>query len=176
MLHADARRNARRDAQGNYVPLSEQDPARWDANAIAEAEALLLRASAMQRIGRYQLEAAAQSVHAARRVNGGIDWRAIVTIYDALLSIAPSPVVTINRAVAIGEAQGAAAGLAALDAVADDPRITQYQPWWAARAALLARSGDIAAAQESYRNAIGLETDPAVRRFLIERYEMLKIV
>jgi RNA polymerase sigma-70 factor, ECF subfamily len=173
MLHADSRRNARRDAQGNFVPLSEQDSALWDSQSIEVAEQLLLRASAMERTGRYQLEAAAQSVHAARRVTGCTDWPAIVVIYDALLSIAPSPVLVINRAVALAEVHGPAAGLEALAAAGNDARLAEYQPWWTARAALLARAGDVSAAQEAYQRAIGLESDPAVRRFLLGRCDAL---
>ena len=106
MRHAQARRAARRDAHGAYVPLAEQDPARWDALLIDQAEALLLRASTRGAIGRFQLEAAVQSAHGVRRRSGQ----------------------------------------AALDAVASDPRLWVYQPCWAARAALLAGSGEHGAA------------------------------
>ena len=169
MLHAEARRKARRDAAGDYVPLAEQDPALWDATLIAEAEALLFRAGALGRIGRYQLEAAVQSAHAVRRRSGRADWAAIERLYDALAAMTGSPVVAINRAIAVAETQGAAAGLAALDALADDARLSDYQPYWAARAELLARSGDAAEADRAYEQAIGLESDPAVRRFLQQR-------
>jgi RNA polymerase sigma-70 factor (ECF subfamily) len=166
MLHADARRGARRDAEGEFVPLDRQDPARWDAALIDEAEALLLCASGMGAAGRFQLEAAVQSAHAARRSSGSTDWAAIVQLYDALLALTGSVVVAINRAVALGETRGAAEGLAALDGLESDPRLAEYQPYWAARAALLARTGSLDAAAEAYRRAIGLEDDPAVRRFL----------
>jgi RNA polymerase sigma-70 factor (ECF subfamily) len=166
MLHADARRGARRGAEGEFVPLDRQDPARWDAALIDEAEALLLRASRMGAAGRFQLEAAVQSAHAARRSSGSTDWAAIVQLYDALLALTGSVVVAINRAVALGETRGAAAGLAALEVLESDPRLAEYQPYWAARAALLARTGGLDAAAEAYRRAIGLEDDPAVRRFL----------
>ena len=114
MLHAEARRGARRNAAGDYVPLAEQDPALWDADLIAEAEALLLAASRMGKPDRYQLEAAVQSAHAVRRVTGRPDWAAIRMLYDALAEITGSPVVAINRAIAIAETDGPAAGLAAL--------------------------------------------------------------
>jgi RNA polymerase sigma-70 factor (ECF subfamily) len=169
MLHAEARRPARRDAAGNYVPLAAQDTARWDVDAIEEAEALLKRAAMMGRVGRYQLEAAIQSAHVVRRHTGSSDWRAIVTLYDALLALTGSPVVAVNRAVAFAESEGPAAGLAALDALADDQRLAEYQPYWAARADLLARAGRIAEASEAYGRAIGLEADPAVRDFLTRR-------
>lgn len=169
MLHADARRGARRSADGDYVPLADQDPAAWDQSLIDEAEALLFQASAMEVVGRFQLEAAVQSAHVVRRVTGKTDWTAIEKLYDALSAMTGSPVVAINRAVAIAETRGPAAGLAVLDALAEDPRLAEYQPYWAARAGLLARSGDIAAADRAYELAIGPESDPAVRRFLQER-------
>lgn len=174
MLHADARRGARRNSRGEYVPLADQDPASWDAVLIEEAETLLLRASAMGTIGRYQLEAAVQSAHAARRLTGGSDWAAIEQIYDALSAISDSPVVAINRAIALAKTRGAAAGLAALDAIGEDGRLAGYQPYWAARAELLARTGEVDSAEEAYRRAIGLEPDPAVRRFLQERCMALR--
>jgi RNA polymerase sigma-70 factor (ECF subfamily) len=176
MLHAHARRHARRDAQGRYVPLAEQDTALWDDALIADAESLLRRAGtigAVGRIGRYQLEAAVQSAHGVRRHGGRADWDAIAQLYDALLALTDSPVVAINRAVAIAETRGAAHGLAALDAIAGDARLADYQPWWAARAGLLARVGQTAQADAAYLRAIGLEADPAVRRFLQERRDAL---
>ncbi len=169
MLHAEARRGARRDVDGNFVPLAEQDPALWDMASVVEAEELLLRASALGAPGRYQLEAAVQSAHAARALTGTTDWAAIATLYDALFAMTGSPVVAINRAVAIARAQGPADGLAALAPLADDPRLAEYQPYWAARADLFAQAGDRAAADEAYERAIGLESDPAVRRFLQKR-------
>ena len=169
MLYAQARRDARRDARGEYVPLAEQDPRAWDAGLIAEAEDLLGRASRLPGTGRYQLEAAVQSAHVVRRRTGSADWAAIARIYDALFTMTGSPVVAINRAVAIAETHGADAALAALDALAGDPRLDDYQPYWAARAGVLARVGDRDAADVAYERAIGLETDPAVRRFLERR-------
>jgi RNA polymerase sigma-70 factor, ECF subfamily len=169
MLHAEARRAARRNTAGDYVPLAEQDPAQWDADLIAEAEAALLAASRMGKPDRYQLEAAVQSAHAVRRSAGRPDWSAIRMLYDALAEITGSPVVAINRAIAIAETDGPAAGLAALSAVESDVRLAQYQPYWAARASLLGAAGDIDAADAAYEQAIGLEADPAVRRFLQQR-------
>jgi RNA polymerase sigma-70 factor (ECF subfamily) len=174
MLHAEARRGARRDARGEYVPLAEQDPAAWDGALIDEAEALLARAGAHGAVGRYQLEAAVQSAHVVRRRTGRADWEAITLLYEALLAMTGSPVVAINRAVVVAETRGAAAGLAALDALADDARIAEYQPYWAARANLLARGGADAAADAAYQRAIGLEPDQAVRRFLQHRRAALR--
>ena len=174
MLHAEARRGARRNARGEYVPLAQQDPAAWDAHLIEEAEALLFRASAMGRIGRYQLEAAVQSAHVVRRRTGSSDWAAIERLYDALSAMTNSPVVAINRAIAVAETRGIAAGLAALDALRDDARLADYQPYWAARAGLLARTGEVDGADRAYQRAIGLESDPAVRRFLKQRRRALR--
>lgn len=173
MLHAHARRHARRDAAGDYVPLAQQDPARWDAALIEEAEDLLRRASRQPATGRFQLEAAVQSAHCIRRITGSADWPAVLALYDALHALTASPVAAVNRAVALAETAGAHEGLAALDVVAADPRLQDYQPYWAARADLLARSGARPAAREAYQRAIGLERDAAVRRFLQARCEAL---
>ena len=174
MLYAHARRDARRDAQGAYVPLSEQDPARWDARLVDEAEGLLSRASALPGTGRFQLEAAVQSAHVVRRATGRTDWAAIERLYDALLALTGSPVVALNRAVAVAETRGTAAGLEALGALAADRRLDAYQPFWAARAGLLARAGEADEADRAYERAIGLEVDPAVRRFLERRRAALR--
>jgi RNA polymerase sigma-70 factor (ECF subfamily) len=174
MLYAQSRRAARRDASGDYVPLAAQDPGLWDAALIDEAESLLSRASALPGAGRYQLEAAVQSAHVARRRTGRADWDAIEQIYAALFSLTGSPVVALNRAIAIAELRGPAAGLAALDALGADARLADYQPLWAARADLLARTGDRAAADAAYERAIGLESDAAVRRFLEARRAALR--
>jgi RNA polymerase sigma-70 factor, ECF subfamily len=173
MLHAEARHAARRDAIGAYVPLAEQNTAAWDSALIDEAEALLLCASAMATIGRYQLEAAVQSAHVVRRRTGRADWAAIEWLYDALVAMTDSPVVAINRAVAVAETRGAEAGLALLDALREDPRLADYQSYWAARAVMLARTGANSAANQAYARAIGLEADPAVRRFLQQRQQEL---
>jgi RNA polymerase sigma-70 factor (ECF subfamily) len=169
MLYVAARRDARRDAAGGYVPLAEQDTGLWDAAMIGEAEAVLQRASGLGLIGRYQLEAAVQSAHVARRITGRTDWAVIEQLYAALASVADSPVIVINHAIAIGETDGPEAGLARLDALADDARVAEYQPYWAARADLLARAGYADAAGPAYQRAIGLASDPAVRTFLQSR-------
>ena len=173
MLHAEARRRARRRADGEYVPLAEQDPALWDSQMIDEAEALLLRASALGTIGRYQLEGALQSAHVDRCCAGRANWDEVVRIYDALFALAGSPVVAINRALAVAELQGASAGLEALEQVASDARLAEYQPYWAARAELLVKAGASGEARQAYNIAIGLERDPAVRRFLQKRRSAL---
>jgi predicted RNA polymerase sigma factor len=174
MLHAEARRGARRTGGGEYVPLAEQDPALWDLQMIDRAEALLLRASAHQSIGRYQLEGALQSAHVHRCRTGQANWAAVVQLYDALLALSGSPVVAINRALAIAELHGAGPALAAMDAVAADERLVEYQPYWAARAELLAKAGAHDEARQAYGIAIGLERDPTVRRFLQRRQATLR--
>jgi RNA polymerase sigma-70 factor (ECF subfamily) len=175
MLYSHARREARRDANGDYVSLPEQDPNAWDGALIEEAEAALSRASALPGpTGRYQLEAAVQSAHVGRRKSGRVDWESIARIYEALFALTGSPVVAVNRAVALAEARGAAAGLDALARVADEKRLADYQPYWAARAELLARTGELAEADAAYERAIGLEADPAVRRFLTRRRAALR--
>lgn len=169
MLHAQARKSARRDARGEFVPLAEQDPASWNAGLIDEAEGLLLKASRLPGSGRFQLEAAVQSAHASRRVRGRSDWTAIVALYDVLFALTASPVVAVNRAVALAELQGARAGLEILDGLQANPSLADYQPYWAARAELLARAGENVAAREAYERAMGLESDPSVRRHLDRR-------
>lgn len=173
MLHAHARRRARRTPGGDYVPLAEQDPGLWDADMIAAAEALLHRAGALGAIGRYQLEGALQSAHVHRCRTGRANWAEVVKLYDALAALAGSPVVAINRALAIAELDGAGAALAAMPAVAEDARLAEYQPYWAARAELLARTGANGEARRAYEVAIGLERDGAVRRFLQARQAAL---
>jgi RNA polymerase sigma-70 factor (ECF subfamily) len=173
MLYAEARRQARRNSHGEYVPLAEQDPALWDSQMTVEAEALLQRAAALGSIGRYQLEAALQSAHVHRCRTGRANWAEVVQLYDALLELSGSPVVAINRALAIAEVHGAGAALDAIQEVAADARLAEYQPYWAARAELLARTGARGEARHAYEIAIGLERDPSVRRFLQQRQSAL---
>jgi predicted RNA polymerase sigma factor len=173
MLHAEARRHARRNVDGEYVPLAEQDPALWDWQMIEEAEALLRRAWALGSIGRYQLEGALQSAHVHRCRTGQANWAAVVQLYHALAALTGSPVVAINRALAIGEMHGASTALEAMPEIAADGRLVEYQPYWAARAELLAKTGAHAEARHAYEIAIGLERDPAVRRFLQRRQSVL---
>jgi RNA polymerase sigma-70 factor (ECF subfamily) len=168
MLHCDARRAARRDPTGAYMPLDRQDVALWSVAAIDEAETLLKTAAASGRPGRFQLEAAIQSVHAERRRSGRTDWAAIALLYEGLIGLTAAIGARVGRAAALAQAQGAAAGLAALDAL-DLARVAAYQPYWALRADLLRRSGADTAAADAYRRATGLSEDPAVRRFLAEQ-------
>lgn len=173
MLFAESRRAARRDADGRFVPLLEQDTSRWDRELIGRAENLLREASRAKTLGRFQLEAAIQSAHAARAAGGTTDWRAIVALYDGLLALAPTPAAHVNRAVALLQLDDAAAALAALDELARDPRVHAYQPWWAARAHVLQSVGQIGDALACYDRAIALETDAGARDFLARKRQIL---
>jgi len=173
MLHAESRRRARRNDRGEYVPLADQDPSRWDSRMINGAEALLRRAGTLGSIGRYQLEAALQSAHVHRRRTGEANWPEVVQLYDALSALIDSPVIAINRALALAELESPSAALEAIKRLEGDARLTEYQPYWAARAELLARTGAPDEARQAYEIAIGLERDPAVRRFLQDRLSAL---
>jgi RNA polymerase sigma-70 factor (ECF subfamily) len=127
----------------------------------------------MGSIGRYQLEAALQSAHVYRCRTGHSNWVAIVQLYDALFALAGSPVVAINRALAIAELHGAHAALESMPRLEADPRLADYQPFWAARAELLAKTGAHVEARHAYEIATGLERDPAVRTFLQRRQAAL---
>ena len=166
MFYAESRRAARRDATGAYVPLGEQDATLWDAAQIALAEGLLHEANRSGPTGRYQLEAAIQSAHTARRLTGRSNWSVVVQLYDHLLALTGSPVVVLNRAIALAEIEGPEAALAAIEPLGADKRMLGYQPFWAAKAHLLARTGAHPDAAEAYRVAIGLTTDEPVRAYL----------
>jgi RNA polymerase sigma-70 factor (ECF subfamily) len=173
MLYADARRAARRDQQGAYVPLDDQDITRWDASQLHEAEALLRAASAGGPSGRYQLEAAIQSAHVARRLSAVDVRRALVSLYDHLVALTGSPVAQLNRAVALADVDGPIAALEALSPLASVPRMLTYQPYWAARGHLLALAGRRAEAAAALTTAMTLSTDDAVTRYLSDAREAL---
>lgn len=162
MLHCEARRSSRRDADGRFVPLGAQDPRGWSHDAIVEAEALLRRAAASGVPGRYGTEAAIQSLHAEAAMTGRDLSAPLVALYDLLVSLHPSLGAITARAAAYGKAGRAHEGLVQLDAVA--ARCGSYQPWWVTRATLLRALGeDYGAARAT---AIGLTVDPDVRRFV----------
>ncbi len=171
MLHVEARRPARRDAHNRYAPLAEQDVRRWDEALIKDAEACLSRASKLRRPGRYQLEAAIQSVHAARRASGLTDWPSIAMLYEALAALTGSEVARLNHAAALEYVTGPEAALAALEAL--ERPLADYQPFWALRAHLSARLGRREAALAAYAEAIVRARDPAVRAFLEARRNAL---
>jgi predicted RNA polymerase sigma factor len=168
ILHCEARRPARRTPEGRYVPLSEQDTGRWSGAMRDEAEHELAGAARQARPGRFQLEAAIQSVHAERARTGRTDWGAIATFYEHLVRLAPTLGARVGRAAAVAELRGPEAGLALLDE-SDPAAVSAYQPYWAVRAHLLEQAGRRPEARDAYDRAIGLAEDDAVRRFLLDR-------
>jgi RNA polymerase sigma-70 factor (ECF subfamily) len=169
MLYTQARRGARRDARGCYVPIDQQDIALWDRTQISNAEELLHACNRSGPTGRYQLEAAIQSAHIAQRLSGANCWPAIVSLYDHLIALTNSPVAVLNRAAAVAELSGPGVGLAELCAISKDKRMLGYQPYWATLGHLNLRAGNIEAGCEALRVAIGLSTDDAVRQYLRQR-------
>lgn len=170
---AEARRAARRDAvTGAFVPLSDQDPTRWNEALLAEAEASLRLAGRLGSMGRFGYEAAIQAVHAARRSTGTTDWIAIEHLYRGLLSVSATIGAQIGHAVALAESGDARSALALLDALPAE-RMATHQPYWVARAHLLDLVGDREAAAESITKAIGVTEDLAIRRFLMSRRDEL---
>jgi RNA polymerase sigma-70 factor (ECF subfamily) len=168
LLHCEARRRARRGPEGRYVPLSEQDSRQRSVPLIEAAERHLAEASSRGRAGRFQLEAAIQSVHAERARSGRTEWTAIMLFYDQLIRISPTLGTRTGYAAAVGEANGPDAGLAVLDEI-DPDAVSVYQPYWAVRAHLLQRLGKTPEAGDAFDRAIGLAEDPAVRQCLLQR-------
>jgi RNA polymerase sigma-70 factor (ECF subfamily) len=169
LLFCESRRQARRDASGDYVPLSDQDPALWSAPLVQAAEAALATAARQSRLrGRFQLEAAIQSVHADRLRTGTTDWAAVLLFYEHLVALAPTLAARLGRAIAVSEVHGAAAGLLALEAIGPEV-VGDHQPYFAARAHLLARLGRRGEAMAAFDRAIALTEDATVRRFLQRR-------
>ncbi|WP_437524920.1 DUF6596 domain-containing protein [Sorangium sp. So ce726] len=163
--YCEARRPARRSATCEYVPMSEQDTSLWDARRLGEAERLLATAARFGKPGRFQLEAAVQSAHVARRRDRRADWAAIAVLYEGLVRLAPTFGALVGRAAAVAEARGPAAGLALLDAIPADA-VESYQPYWATRAHVERRLGREREARAALDVAVRLTRDPAVRRFL----------
>jgi predicted RNA polymerase sigma factor len=168
MLHCEARRDARRTAKGCYVPLLEQDVERWSKPMIEEAEQLLIAAEEFGQIGRFQLEAAIQSVHARRALIGYTDWEAIALLYEGLVRFTPTIGALVGRAAAVAEARGVEAGWALLEAIPVEA-VKSYQPYWALAAHLLKRMQRSEEAGIAYSRAIGLCEDPAMREFLMQQ-------
>ena len=168
MLYSEARRDTRRDGQGRYVPLSEQDPNQWALPLVEEAERHLAEAFKGGHVGRFQLEAAIQSVHAERARTGRTEWPAVARFYEQLVGISPALGTRIAYAAAVAEANGPETGLELLDDV-EAETVSGYQPYWAVRAHLLQKLGKAAEASEAYDRAVGLAEDPAVREFLLRK-------
>lgn len=167
MLHCEARRPARRGPDGRYVPLTEQDSQQWSLPLIEEAERHLAEASSRGRTGRFQLEAAIQSVHAERARSGRTEWDAIMLFYQQLIRVSPTLGTRTGYAAAVAEAKGPEAGLAVLDGI-DLDAVSTYQPYWAVRAHVLQRLGKTSEAGDAFDRAIGLAEDQAVRQFLLQ--------
>jgi predicted RNA polymerase sigma factor len=168
MLHCEARRRARRGTDGRYIPLLEQDSQQWSLPLIEEAERHLAEAASRGGAGRFQLEAAIQSVHAERARSGRTEWAAIKLFYEQLIRISPTLGTRTEYAAAVGESSGPEAGLAVLDGI-DPDDVSNYQPYWAVRAHLLQRLGKASEAAHAFDRAIGLAEGPAVRQFLLQR-------
>ncbi len=173
MLFVESRRGARRDREARYVPLSRQSAALWDSAMIGRAETLLREAADKKIMGKFQLEAAIQSVHCARAKTGATDWSAILALYDGMLALGSSLVAEINRALAVLQVNGAEAALSALDTMTS-ARVAAYQPYWAARAHILEECGRREEAIASYDRAIALEMDEATMDFLKDRLRALR--
>ena len=169
MLLHDARRGARVDASGAYVALDRQDRSRWDRGRMREGLAALERGLRLRQPGQYLLQAAIAALHARAPTAEQVNWRAIAELYLALSRVAPSPVVEINRAVAVAFAHGAQAGMGVLAPLLEDPALERYQPLYAAQAELLMRAGDRAAAARAYEQAIALSSNEVERSELERR-------
>ena len=169
---SESRREARRTEGGGFVPLDEQDTARWDTALIARGEALLRRAHDLGRPDRFQYEAAIQSAHCSRARTGRVDGETLRKLYRAVLRVAPSLGAAVAAAAVDGEIDGPNAGLRALDAITD-PAVGRFQPAWSARAHLLAEAGRHAEAVEAYRRAVELTKDPGLADYLLRRIRNL---
>jgi RNA polymerase sigma-70 factor, ECF subfamily len=165
MLFCESRAGARRDAEGGYVPLSMQDVACWNTDLREAADQALRQAAGLNALGAFQIEAAIQSAHCARRLGAAVPPEAMVGLYDGLVALRPSVGAFVSRACALADIRGPAAGLQALDRL-DAAEVASYQPFWAARAHLLGQAGDSAQARLAYERAVGLSTSPAIRAYL----------
>ena len=162
----EARRTARSEA---FRPLHEQDPSAWDAPLIAQADAALRRAAAQRAPGPFQLEAAIQAAHTQGRIDGRVPWDGITRLHERLLEMAPTVGARIAHAVALAHAlSDPTAGLRLLDAI-EAARVAAHQPWWAARAHLLAMAGRHADAAAAYGRALALTVEPRLRAWLAQR-------
>jgi len=169
MLLTDARRAARTDADGRAVPLAEQRRELWDSAAIAEGQAILTRTLGTGPIGPYQLQAAIAALHDEAPTAEETDWPQILALYDVLAQVAPGPMVTLSRAVALAMVHGPRAGLALLGTLDTDDRMAHTHRLEAVRAHLLERAGDTSAARESYLRAAALTASLPEQRYLTLR-------
>jgi RNA polymerase sigma-70 factor (ECF subfamily) len=169
LLLTDARRSTRTAADGRLLLLEEQDRSHWDRQAIGEGRQLVDQALRRGRPGRFGLQAAIAAVHAEAPSYADTDWPEVLGLYDLLLAVWPSPVVALNRAVAVAMVHGSAAGLAALEEVAHDPHLATYPYLAATRADLLRRLGQTHDAAQAYRTALTLATNATEKDFLTRR-------
>jgi RNA polymerase sigma-70 factor, ECF subfamily len=174
LLLTDARRDARTDAGGDLVLLEDQDRSRWDRTKIDEGVGLVERALPGGNPGPYALQAAIAAVHDEARSIDETDWRQIVVLYDLLQRVAPSPLVALNRAVAVGMADGPAAGLAGVEELAGDGALDRYHPFHLARGRFLEQLGRRAEAAQAYRRALALAGNQPEREFLQRRLAALE--
>jgi len=174
MLLQESRRAARSDENGELVLLEHQDRSRWDRALIAEGQRLVGLALASRRFGPYSLQAALAAVHAEAADLASTDWPRLVALYDALLQLQPSPVVELNRAVALAMRDGAQAGLDAVDAILARGELADYHLAHAARADFCRRLGRTAEAREAYQRALELVRLEPERRFLEQRLRALE--
>jgi RNA polymerase sigma-70 factor (ECF subfamily) len=174
MLLQESRRAARTSPDGELILLDEQDRSLWNADQIAEGSVLVTRALSSRRAGPYTLQAAIAAVHAQAPQAAATDWAEIVALYDLLLQVEPSPVIELNRAVAVAMRDGPAAGLALIEAILERGDLADYHLAHAARADLYRRLGKTAEAQASYRQALSLVQQEAERRFLEQRLSELR--
>lgn len=169
MLLHDSRRSARQCRDGSMVALEEQDRSQWNRQRIVEGTMLLSTMLQRQRVGSYQLQAAISALHAEAVTWGATDWSQISALYALMYALQPSPVVRINQAVALSYADGPERAIELLDELFDDSRVNTYQPYFAARADVLSRSGNEADASVCYDRAIALAGNASERRFLTAR-------
>ena len=174
MLLHESRRTARTSSDGDLIVLDEQDRTLWNRDHIAEGIALVEQALASRRFGAYAVQAAISAIHAEASDATATDWTQIVGLYDVLLRIEPSPVVELNRAVAVAMRDGPAAGLALIDALLAHGELTDYRMAHAARAELCRRLGHTAHARTAFEKALALTHQDAERRFLQRRLVELK--
>jgi RNA polymerase sigma-70 factor (ECF subfamily) len=174
MLLHDARRAARVDPSGRWVALDAQDRSLWDHGRILDGLARLERAVRLRRPGEYQLQAAITALQIEAPDSEATDWAQIAELYGALGALNPSPVIELNRAVAVGLASGTAAGLDLLEPLLGDPALERYQPLHAAHAELLARAGDAVGAAHAYERAIALSANDVERAELERRLHALR--
>jgi predicted RNA polymerase sigma factor len=174
MLLTDARRKTRTTAAGDLVPLDEQDRTKWDHGLIGEGTELVKAALAGPALGPYQLQAAIAATHADAATAAATDWSQVHALYLVLERIAPNPMVTLNRAIALAEIEGPQAGLALLSALDDDERMAGHHRLLSVRAHLLEKAGDVAGAYQHYRRAAKSTASMAERRYLESRAGRVK--